>query len=148
MGYSKHNAKTQLPSLPQTDNLCIPMSSTNGTSTTLPVDCHSPHLVLVATPESSADSKPRYPGEASTTNMGHTEGKEWPYTIISKELFDSEYQRLGRFGSYANGADSVTFQPHNPVKNQDRLAVQEWDLKNGKWTFAAVFDGKVPCTGS
>jgi hypothetical protein len=116
------------------------MSSTIGMSTTLPVDRHSHHLVLAATP--SSDSKPRYPGDASTTTMGWTDAKEWPYTIISNELFNSEYKRLGRFGSYSNGADSVTFQPHDPAKNQDRLAVQEWDLKDGRWTFAAVFDGK------
>lgn len=70
------------------------------------------------------------------------DGKTWPYTIISEELFDSEYKRLGRFATFAGGrADSTTFQPFDAAKNQDRHAVQEWKMKDGTWTFAAVFDG-------
>lgn len=72
------------------------------------------------------------------------DGKTWPYTIISEELFDSEFKRLGRFATFATGrADGTTFQPFDASKNQDRYAVQEWELKNGTWTFAAVFDGDL-----
>jgi pyruvate dehydrogenase phosphatase len=77
------------------------------------------------------------------------EGKSWPYTIISEELLDSEYKRLAKIATHVGGrADSVTFQPFDPSKNQDRLCVQEWDLKDGTWIFAAVFDGNESVLGT
>jgi hypothetical protein len=93
------------------------------------------------------ESMPKWPGQQSRTNMGWDShlppGKDFPYTIISEELFDSEFQRLAKIVTEIGGrADSCTFQPAGLAKNQDRLAVQEWELKDGTWTFAAVFDGE------
>jgi hypothetical protein len=100
----------------------------------------------VSTP-TATEAEPKWPGQQSRTNMGWGShlppGKDWSYTIISEELFDSEFRSLAKTATELGGrADSVSFQPFDPSKNQDRVSVQEWALKDGTWTFAAVFDGK------
>lgn len=37
--------------------------------------------------------------------------------------------------------DCVTIQPCSSYNNEDRYIVQDFELTNGKWHFAAVFDG-------
>jgi hypothetical protein len=104
-----------------------------------------------AQPNSASNSahvieRPKYPGQQSRTNMGWGShlppGKDWPYTILSDDLFDEEFRRLATIAIQIEGrVDSVTFQPFDPSKSEDRLCVQEWALKDGTWTFAAIFDG-------
>jgi hypothetical protein len=107
----------------------------------------------LTSPTPPADVKPKWPGEQARTNMGWDTqvpaGTDWPYTIISEELFDAEYSKVARIMTALDGrADGASFQPADPATNQDRLSVQEWALKDGTWTFAAVFDGKTLLSNS
>jgi hypothetical protein len=94
----------------------------------------------------SSNARPR-------TNFGwpveHVGDKTWPYTPLSSAAVDDELARIASPATYAEArAESVTFQPFSPDKNEDRFAVQAWDMPRGKWTFAAVFDGRLLCLQS
>ncbi|KAJ7497505.1 protein serine/threonine phosphatase 2C [Mycena latifolia] len=39
------------------------------------------------------------------------------------------------------GAHSVTFQPKQSRINEDRVAIEQWQIRGLKWSFLAVFDG-------
>jgi hypothetical protein len=89
---------------------------------------------------------PTYPGERAETDMGWPGDQKWPYTILPRAAFDTEFARVARTQSFLDGrADGVLFQPDPVRKNQDRLVVHGWDMPGGQWTFAAVFDGPYGC---
>lgn len=72
----------------------------------------------------------------ATTDTG------WTYRILPEPLLTSELARASNSLSTAC-SDSVTFQPCPYFRNQDRHAVESWDLPGGTWTFIAVIDGII-----
>lgn len=69
-----------------------------------------------------------------TTESGDT------YRIVPEPLLTAELARKASPQKLEH-CDSVTFQPCTSCRNQDRHAVQMWDLPGGVWTFMAIFDG-------
>ena len=68
------------------------------------------------------------------------------------QVFPSEEELREKLRLFANvetdstaRVTSVTFQPclNEDHRSQDRRVVQSWNLRNGKWTFVGVFDGKL-----
>jgi hypothetical protein len=63
------------------------------------------------------------------------------YRNLAPQALASELRHLSAARTIGT-THCVTFQPCLEAINQDRYDVQEWDLPSGKWTFAAVFDGR------
>jgi len=80
-----------------------------------------------------------------TTDMGwtHLDGKTWEYTVLSEPLLTSELERIA-FAKSIGDTDVVSAQPspHYEHRNQDRYAIQDWNLPGGTWSFRAIFDGQ------
>ncbi|KAG6813656.1 hypothetical protein H0H92_008893 [Tricholoma furcatifolium] len=75
--------------------------------------------------------------------MGYPEEDAlWKYELLTEPLLSSELERLAGANSYQD-TDCVTFQPcpDPEVTNQDRYAIFDWDLGNGKWHFRLLLDG-------
>lgn len=76
------------------------------------------------------------------TNLGYEGYGPWRYRKLSEPELTSLLTRLADPKSIA-GVDCVSFQPATgeaPI-NQDRYAVEDWDLEGGIWKFLAIFDG-------
>lgn len=82
-------------------------------------------------------------------------GEDSGYGPWRFQVFPSEEDVIEKFKLFANPetdatarVTSATFQPclNEAYDNQDRRVVQNWDMRNGRWTFVGIFDGqlKVP----
>lgn len=72
----------------------------------------------------------------ATTDTG------WTYRVLPEPLLTAELARSSNALS-ASCFDSIAFQPCPYFRNQDRRAMESWNLPGGIWTFIAVFDGIV-----
>lgn len=70
----------------------------------------------------------------------------WRYQVFPSEEELREKLRLyaGVETDATAKVASVAFQPclNEDCRSQDRRTVQNWNLRNGRWTFVGVFDGK------
>jgi len=64
------------------------------------------------------------------------------YRSLDTQALASELKHLSAARTIGT-THCVTFQPCLEAINQDRYDVQEWDLPSGKWSFAAIFDGRL-----
>lgn len=78
------------------------------------------------------------PGKAQT-DLGWN-GELFVYTPLAEPQLTAELTRHANPVEVA-GAHAVTFQPAGPG-NQDRYAVQDWNVHGGTWRFTGVFDGE------
>lgn len=112
-------------------------------------------------------TSPSARGEPATTDMGWTGYGPWPYRLLPEPLLSEELARLSDARAYdlhgasaavtdggpagspeqevhaGSDAFSVSLQPcpDAEARSQDRYAVQSWEMQDGRWTFAGVFDG-------
>ena len=84
------------------------------------------------------------PGTYAKTDMGWANHGLWTYRILPEPILSETLERYAQVQSHANNTiDSITFQPcpDEDEASQDRRIAGQWDLPDGKWTFAAIFDG-------
>lgn len=76
------------------------------------------------------------------TDLGYEGHGPWRYRKLPEPEITSILTQLANPKSIA-GVDCVTFQTcvgETPI-NQDRYAVEDWELASGVWKFLAIFDG-------
>lgn len=88
------------------------------------------------------------------TNMGWIGAGPWPYRLLEEPYLSRELERQCNPKVYLSEgkegrpvAYSASIQPSlDPVhRSQDRCTAELWNMPNGPWTMAAVFDGE--CQG-
>ena len=97
------------------------------------------------------DASPR--GVYSRTDMGWPGAGPWHYRKLQEPYLSRELERqcgpkVYRLSDDHRGekpvAYSASIQPclDPEQRSQDRCIVESWEMANGLWTFAAVFDGE------
>jgi pyruvate dehydrogenase phosphatase len=76
------------------------------------------------------------------TDLGWGDYGPWAYRKVAEPELTSLLTREADPKTIA-GVDCITFQPApgGAQLNQDRYAVEDWELGDGVWKFVAVFDG-------
>jgi hypothetical protein len=83
-------------------------------------------------------------GTWQITNTGFQGDGPWWYRLLGEEDLATTLQTMAQVKSYAGGrVDSVTLQPClDPSQaSQDRRMGGTWELPDGTWTYAGIFDG-------
>lgn len=67
------------------------------------------------------------------------------YRLLSEPSLTAELVRLAatKFDGFC---DSVSIQPCQESRNEDRCIIETWDLPGGHWSFSAILDGRPPST--
>jgi pyruvate dehydrogenase phosphatase len=87
----------------------------------------------------------RLPGTWTTTDRGFPGDGPFHYRLLSEDDLARTLEKLARVKTYLGGRiDSISLQPcQDPAQaSQDRRVAGTWDLPDGTWTYAAVFDGQ------
>jgi pyruvate dehydrogenase phosphatase len=76
------------------------------------------------------------------TDLGWEGESGWTYSKVEEPKLSSMLTSVANPKSIT-GVDCITFQPCliEDQANQDRYAVENWELSNGTWKFLAIFDG-------
>ncbi|THH16578.1 hypothetical protein EW146_g4087 [Bondarzewia mesenterica] len=101
----------------------------------------SPHIPFADMSGPTQQSSPA--GQFAETNMGLGPAYgPWKYRILHEPHLTAELARMSSATKIGN-ADCVTIQPcpNSYEASQDRYTVQDWQLADGNWRFAAIFDG-------